>query len=55
MASSLRYIIQSVSTNEYLTDSGWSSKIADAKRFITSDLDGLSIGEYILHTVYTIT
>jgi hypothetical protein len=55
MAYSLKYIIQSISTSEYLTDTGWSSNITNAKRFEISDLDGLSIGEYMLHTIYTIT
>jgi len=55
MANSLRYVLQNTSTGQYLTESGWSSNIVDAKRFIPSDLDSLSIGEYILHTVYTIT
>jgi hypothetical protein len=55
MAHSLKYVIQNISTSEYLTDTGWSSNIANAKRFETSDLDGLSIGEYMLHTVYIIT
>ena len=56
MASSLRYIIQSVSTNKYLTDSGWSSNVADAKKFDRStDLDNLPSGEYIQLYVYTVT
>lgn len=55
MAHSLRYILQNVSTGEYMTSTGWSSNIANAKHFEISDLDGLSIGEYMLHTVYTIT
>ena len=55
MAITYKIILQNPSTGEYLTDTGWSSNIANAKHFEISDLDGLSIGEYILHTVYIIT
>ena len=55
MAHSLRYILQNVSTGEYMTSTGWSSNVADAKRFLPSDLDTLSPGEYIQYIVYTIT
>ena len=55
MAHSLRYILQNVSTGEYMTSTGWSSDVADAKRFTPDDLGPLSPGEYIQYTVYTIT
>ena len=55
MASTLKYILQSISNNQYLTASGWSTNISDAKSFTISDLDGLSLGDYKLITIYTIT
>jgi len=56
MAHSLRYVLQNASTGQYLTESGWSSNVADAKKFDRStDLDNLPSGEYIQLYVFTVT
>ena len=56
MASTFKYALQSTSTNQYLTPTGWSTNLSDAKRFDQStDLDGLSVGDYILIPIWTIT
>tara|TARA_Y100000389_G_scaffold156182_1_gene156996 strand:+ start:230 stop:397 length:168 start_codon:yes stop_codon:yes gene_type:complete len=55
MASSSKYILQNPSTGEYLTSSGWSSDIADAKSFSKTDLNTISPGNYIQHTVWAVS
>ena len=56
MASTFKYALQSTSTNQYLTPTGWSDNISDAKSFDQStDLDGLNNGDYILIPIWSIT
>jgi len=56
MASTFKYALQSTSTNQYLTSTGWSINLSDAKEFNQStDLEGLSVGDYILVPIWTIT
>jgi hypothetical protein len=56
MANTFKWILQSSSTNKYLTSTGWSINIADAKSFDQpTDLDGLNNGDYILIPIWSIT
>ena len=55
MASSFKYILENPTTGEYLTSTGWSSNIADAKQFSKADLDTVSSGIYIQHTVWVVS
>jgi hypothetical protein len=55
MAITYKIILQNPSTGEYLTSSGWSSNIADAKSFSKSDLDSVSSGNYIQHTIWNVS
>jgi len=55
MASSYKIILQDSSTGDYLTNSGWSSDIVNAKSFSQTDLDSLPSGSYIQLTIWSIT
>ena len=56
MANTFKYALQSTATNQYLTLTGWSYDLSDAKPFDKdTDLDGLSVGDYILLPIWTIT
>ena len=55
MAKTLKYILQDISTNEYLTETGWSSNMDDAKHYIQSDVDALPIGKYLVIWVWVVS
>ncbi len=55
MTSNFRYVLKNANTGQYLTESGWSSNISDAKIFdSSSDLTNLSTGYYIQEFVWVV-
>lgn len=48
MALVRKHVLKNLDTNEYLTESGWSTNVGDAKAYELSDLDSLATGNYVV-------
>lgn len=56
MPATFKYVLKDKLTNQYLTTTGWSNNIEDAKQFDPSvDLDNLSSGYYIQEFLWTVS
>ena len=55
MAVAFKYIFQSVETLEYITETGTSSNISDAKLFSTVDFNSLPVGKWTQVPVWHVT